>query len=191
MSSENLLILTPKRFTDLPDSSEQLIASLVQEGFLGKPFEVNDEQHYMPGEEFMMLMTFLGCSPMIVTGELESGGEQYCHIAIEGSFDTPRYMVGDNIKIPRCPKCGHRYDEWQTLLEGWQQQPDETTSCPECGEQSAITSLRWRKCTGFGRFFIKVWGIFESEAVPSPNLLVLLQRCSGVEWHHFYLRYNS
>jgi hypothetical protein len=50
--------------------------------------------------------------------------------------------------------------------------------------------LRRRKCAGFGRLFIKVWGIFESEAVPSPNLLAALKRATGLEWQHFYIRHN-
>ncbi len=189
--SENILVLSPKLFSDLPADPTQLIATLQAAQFLGDSIEVAGENHYRPGEEFMMLVTFLGCSPMIATGEMDSGGEQYCHIAIEGPLDTPRYMVGDNIKIPRCPKCGHRYDEWQVLLDGWQLKPEEPIHCPACGEDSAVTALRWRKCAGFGRFFIKVWGIFESEAVPSPNLLALLKQCSGLEWQHFYLRHNG
>ena len=188
--AENILVLTPVWFNEIPSDREALIELLKSEHFLGDPLEVNGEQHYRPGEEFMMLITFMGCSPMIATGEMESEGEQYCHIAIEGPLDTPRYMVGDNIKIPRCPKCGHSFDNWQAILDNWQQHPDEPVSCPDCGESSPITKLRWRKCAGFGRFFIKLWGIFESEAVPSPNLMAALKKLTGLEWHHFYLRIN-
>jgi hypothetical protein len=189
--AENILVLTPVAFTEIPADRDGLVALLREEQFIGDPLEVvGGEEHYSPGEEFMMLVTFLGCSPMIATGEMESGGEQYCHIAIEGPLERPHYLVGDNIKIPRCPSCGHRFDDWQALLNGWQQEPDAEISCPECGGSFPITKLRWRKCAGFGRFFIKVWGIFESEAVPSPNLLAALKQVSGVEWQHFYIRKN-
>jgi hypothetical protein len=188
--AENILILAPKSFNEIPTARDKLIAKLTEEQFIADTIDIGDEKHYRPGEEFMMLITFLGCSPMIATSEMESGGEQYCHIAFEGPLERPRYIVGDNIKIPRCPSCGHRFDDWQTRLSEWQQRPEAEINCPECHGSIPITQLRWRKCAGFGRFFIKVWGIFESEAVPSPNLLASLKRASGVEWHHFYIRKN-
>lgn len=138
----------------------------------------------------MMLITFLGCSPMIATGELDLGGEQYCHIAIEGPTEQPCFIAGDNIKVPRCPKCGHRYDNWQAVVDEWLAASDATVTCPACAERSTAAQLRWRKCAGFGRFFIKVWGVFESEAVPSPNLLSWLKQHTGIEWQHFYVRNN-
>lgn len=188
--AENILVLTPNFFRDIPNDCKSLLSLLQEIEFLGSPLEVNGEIHYRPGEEFMSLITFLGCSPMIATGEMESEGEQYCHIAIEGPLESPRYMVGDNIKVPRCPKCSHRLDNWQTLLDLWQEDPQGAAFCPDCGDSFPLTKLRWRKCAGFGRFFIKVWGVFESEAVPSPNFLAALKRFTGLEWHHFYLRNN-
>ncbi len=188
--AENILILVPKSFNEVPEDREKLITALHEQQFLGETLEVDGERHYRPGDDIMMHIIFMGCSPMIATGEMESSGEQYCHIAIEGPLQQPAYIVGDNIKLPRCPKCGHRHDDWQTLLQKWSESPGSEMSCSECGESYSPTQLRWRKSAGFGRFFIKVWGIFESEAVPSPNLLALLQRVSGIEWQHFYIRNN-
>ncbi len=188
--AENLLVLTPVSFDDSPDDQSALLTMLKEEQFIGEAVQVKGEQHFRPGENFMMLITFLGCSPMIACGEMDSSGEQYCHIAIDGPLEHPRYLVGDNIKIPRCPTCGHRFDNWQQLLEQWQERPDSESVCPGCGEYHSVTRLRWRKCAGFGRFFIKVWGIFESEAVPSPNLLARLKEVTGREWLHFYIRRN-
>lgn len=186
--AENILILVPTAFAAVPADRAKVIATLRDKHFIAESIEINGEQHFRPGEEFMMLITFLGCSPMIASGELDSGGEQFCHIAIEGPWEEPRFLAGENIKIPRCPKCGHRYDNWQALVATWSAAPSSSICCPACGTSSAAPQLRWRKCAGFGRFFIKVWGIFESEAVPSPNLLSLLKECSGVEWQHFYIR---
>ena len=75
-------------------------------------------------------------------------------------------------------------------IEQWQEQPEQARfDCPECGRSLSATELRWRKCAGFGRFFIKVWGIFESEAVPNPNLLAILEKSTGTAWQHFYVRH--
>ncbi|MEN8169612.1 MAG: hypothetical protein ABFS08_05255 [Pseudomonadota bacterium] len=188
--AENILILVPKVFDDVPTDRDTLIATLREERFIANTIEVNGESHYRPGEEFMMLVTFLGCSPVVSMGEPGKTGDEFCHIAIEGPLEQPRFIAGDNIKIPRCQKCGHRFDNWQAVVDGWSSAPYIESPCPECGESSSATQLRWRKCAGFGRFFIKVWGIFESEAVPSPNLMALLKRCSDIEWQHFYIRNN-
>ena len=188
--AENILILVPTDFDASPTGRDALITALHDNKFIAEPLEFNGETHYRPGEDFMMLVTFLGCSPMIATGDMDSSGEQFCHIAIEGPLEQPRVITGDNVKIPRCPSCGHRYDDWQQRLEEWSVDPHGQTPCPGCGATHSAPQLRWRKCAGFGRFFIKVWGVFESEAVPSPNLMALLKRCSDVEWQHFYIRNN-
>jgi hypothetical protein len=187
--AENILILVPGSFDAIPADRDTLLTALREKKFIGDAIEINGEQHYQPGEEFMMLITFLGCSPMIATGELDSG-EQHCHVAIEGPWKQPRFIAGDNLKLPRCPNCGHRYDDWQAVVNEWIAAPAATVTCPACAADSSVTQLRWRKCAGFGRFFIKVWGIFESEAVPSPNLLSLLKQHTGIEWQHFYIRNN-
>jgi hypothetical protein len=188
--AENILILVPTSLDAIPADHDMLFDTLRKKRFIADSIEINGAVHYRPGEEFMTLITFLGCSPMISTGELDSNGEQFCHIAIEGPWEEPRFISGDNTKSPRCPKCGERYDDWQNRVSEWRSAPYATMVCSECGETTSLPQLRWRKCAGFGRIFIKVWGIFESEAVPSPNLLSLLKACSGTEWQHFYIRNN-
>jgi len=188
--AENILVLTPAPIDSPAPDRSTLVEMLRDERFIGEPITIGDEEHFRPGEEFMMLITFLGCSPMIATGEMESEGEQYCHIAIDGPLESPRYLIGDNIKPPRCPGCGHRLDKWRLLLDAWQCSPNAPVTCPDCGEAGSITALRWRKCAGFGRLFIKIWGVFENEAVPSPNLLSSLKQSSGTDWIHFYIRNN-
>ncbi len=187
--TENLLILCPTEFNAIPDDPSAMLARLNSEGFIGDSFEFNGERHYRPGEAFVSHITFLGCSPVIAMDASELSGEGFNHIAIEGPLDSPLFLSGDNLKTPRCPSCGHRFEQWQPLVEGWQQQPEtHVLDCPECNRKLSAPQLRWRKCAGFGRFFIKVWGIFESEAVPSPEFIALLEEVSGCRWQHFYIR---
>lgn len=187
--AENLLILTPADYQQVTDVSA-LEGLLTTEGFIATPVEHKGKRHFYPGEEFMMLITFMGCSPMIATGEMDKDGEQYCHIAIEGPLDSATYIVGDNVKVPRCPECGHQFDDYRDILQKWRETGVEKFNCPQCENELTVTKLRWRKCAGFGRVFIKIWGVFESEAVPSPNLLSLLKQHTGLEWNHFYIRNN-
>jgi hypothetical protein len=190
MADENLLYLCPRDHHTVPEDLSALTADLSQAGFIGDEFAFAGTTHYRPGEEFITLITFLGCSPVISLGEPGKTGEEFCHIAFEGPLARPRFFAGDNVKIPRCPHCGHRFDPWQPLVEQWEAQLDEQQwPCPECGNTIAAPQLRWRKCAGFGRFFIKIWGIFESEAVPNPNLLAILEKHTGSPWQHFYVRH--
>lgn len=187
--AENILYLCPKDALYVPPDPAGVVDALLQEAFIAETIEVDGETRYRPGEEFLSLLTFLGCSPVIAMGEPGKTGDEFCHIAIEGPLQRPRFVTGVNIKVPRCPSCGHRFDDWQATIHRWEAQSGNAEiTCPECNTSLDITRLRWRKCAGFGRFFIKVWGIFESEAVPNPNLLQVLERHGGCAWQHFYIR---
>lgn len=190
MADDNLLYLCPRDFNAIPADTEALITELREAGFIADSFPFSGDEHYRPGEEFITLVTFLGCSPVISLGEPGKTGDEFCHIAFEGPLASPNFIAGDNVKLPRCPHCGHRFDLWQPLIEDWLQHPDEQQwSCPDCGKKVSAPQLRWRKCAGFGRFFIKIWGIFESEAVPNPNLLSIVEKSTGSPWQHFYVRH--
>lgn len=185
---ENLLYLCPVDFNSTPVERSILIASLRQADFIAQEMTFSGDTHYHPGEKFLSLLTFLGCSPVIDMGEPGKTGEGFTHIGFEGPLEQPRFVSGNNLKTPRCPDCGHRFENWQSLVSApW----SHTFSCPGCNRQLTAPQLRWRKCAGFGRLFIKVWGVFESEAVPSPELLALLERLSGHSWQHFYVRYQD
>lgn len=188
--SENLLYLCPAEFDALPYDPSKLESALRKEGFIDETFNFNDEIHYRPGLKFSSLITFLGCSPVIAVEQHENAGEGFSHIAFHGPSAAPLFISGDNLKTPRCPACGHRFEALQPLVEAWQQQPEtHYIDCPGCSKQLTLPQLRWRKSAGFGRYFIKIWGIFESEAVPSPELIALLEQVSGCRWQHFYVRY--
>ncbi len=185
--SANLLILHPKDPDFLPNGFDTLIDMLQSLGFIDAPFEFAGKTHYRPGEDFLQLMTFLGCSPVVSLGEPGLTGEDFCHIALEEPSAQTRFVGGKNVKPPRCPTCGHRYTSWPELVSAWEaDRRGYRLSCPDCGSELPLTALKWRQCAGFGRFFIKVWGIFEGEAVPSDRLLDALQRHTGTAWSYFY-----
>lgn len=185
--SANLLILHPKAPDVRPNGNGDLIAMLQSLGFIDTPFEFEGKTHYRPGEDFLRLMTFLGCSPVVSLGEPGLTGEDYCHIAFDGPTEETRFIGGRNIKQPRCPKCGHRYQNWQELISAWEADRENyCNTCPDCAIELPLSELKWRQCAGFGRFFIKVWGIFEGEAVPADRLLDALQQHTGTAWSYFY-----
>lgn len=181
----NILLLTPADDT-VPDITN-LREQLQQIGFIAEPFSFNGKGHYQPGEDLMTLLTFLGCSPVVSLGEPGKTGEEFCHIEFYGPFDENEFISGTNVKPLRCPKCAHRETDWQPVVDAWKR--DRTPwQCPDCGNAISLEQLRWKKSAGFGRFFIKVWGIFESEAVPGDKLLATLKELTNCSWDHFYYR---
>lgn len=187
--SANLLILHPKLPDTIPANSETLIPMLQALGFIDATLIIDGKTHYRPGEEFLSLMTFLGCSPVVALGEPGLTGEDFCHVAIEGPTAETQFVGGKNVKQPRCPNCGHRFSAWPELVSGWETDRESFRfRCPDCEGELPLTALKWRQCAGFGRYFIKVWGIFEGEAVPSDRLLDALQQHSGTAWSYFYYR---
>ena len=163
---------------------EPLLGSLQTSGLIDESFTYQGKPHYRPGEHFLELVTFLGCSPVVSLGEPGLTGEDFCHISLIASQETPSFLHGDNIKSPRCPKCRHTYQDWQGIIQLWQQ--EQPITCPQCGNESQAHELKWRQCAGFLRQGIIIWGIFEGEAVPSEQLLQVLEESSNLRWSYFY-----
>lgn len=185
--TDNILYLHPR------DPQQTFDATAVGEalrgiGFIGEAFSFHGAQHFKPGGEFLFLLTFLGCSPVVSLGEPGLTGEEFCHIEFTPVSEQPRFVAGDNLKVPRCRHCNQRIDDWQNMLEAWRSQGSEQWSCPHCGKSTPLHRLKWKQCAGFGRQFIKVWGIFEGEAVPGEELLNALRQSTHSEWDYFYCR---
>lgn len=187
----NQLILHPR---DMFASYEPEILhqALVDLAFLADTFTFDGKPHYRPGEDFLELMTFLGCSPVISLGEPGLTGEDFCHISTLPEHPEPIFVHGNNIKPPRCPHCRETRQDWQTLIQEWEQDKQGYRHhCPSCGQECAINELKWRQSAGFLRSGIVVWGIYEGEAVPSDRLLACLQQHTQTPWTYFYYRNES
>jgi hypothetical protein len=181
----NILLLTPSTaaLPDVPRLEEQLR----QIGLIAEPFQFNGQEHFKPGDELMRHLTFLGCSPVVALGEPGKTGEEFCHIEFYGPLAETLFISGRNVKPLRCPVCGHREPNWQPIVDAWKR--DRTPwHCPSCENDISLEQIRWNKSAGFGRFFIKVWGIFESEAVPGDQLLATLKITTNCGWNYFYYR---
>lgn len=184
----NLLMLRPAQPELIPPDSAALRQRLAALGLTGAPLIFEGREHYRPGENFLRLVTFLGCSPVVSLGEPGLTGDEFCHIDVDGPHDTIQFVSGNNAKLPRCPGCGYRIEEWPSLIAQWRDDNAYIWRCPLCSKEYPPPRLRWRQCAGFGRYFIRVWGIFEGEAVPSDELLATLREVSGFDWGYFYLQ---
>lgn len=186
----NLLVLHPKDPFRIPDDAATLQQALIGIGFIGEPFEFEGQPHYKPGEEFLYLLTFLGCSPVVSLGEPGKTGDEFVHICLDGPYVEPRFLTADNVKVPHC-SCGYRIEEWQEIITSWVNDIEQFRwSCPACERSFRPDQLKWKQCAAFGRFFIKVWGVFEGEAIPGEELIRTLENATGLQWQYSYLCYK-
>jgi hypothetical protein len=174
-TEQHYLVLCPANPAWAPDDLAGLVGSLRQCGLIGANRQPG---LFNTGAAYLELITYLGCSPQIALGEAESATT----IRLNGPFDKPEFRSSAKAK-PRCRLC------WQTLaLDKFPVRPDETVTCVHCKISSRAVELDWRRKAAFGRFFIEISNVFESEAVPGEALLDALGSATGQAWDYFYWR---
>jgi len=161
-----------------------LVASLKAIGLLGEARESKDDASYYAGEQFLELLTFLGCSPVIALSPEE--GERYCYVDIE-TFDAPQLLYGKQPFQPRCRHCRAPIPDWREQLGPQFDVATATVHCPQCGEETVLPRLNWKHSAGIGRQMIIIHNIYLHEAVPGEKLLQTLDALSPASnWEYFY-----
>ena len=175
------LILTPAPTETIPDSDAILkqlsISGLIKEN----PVTLKGETLYLPGERFLQLITFLGCSPFIRLEPENENDNKFSHLRLSQLHSEPVFRYGRNTTAPKCPRCGHKQNDWLTLIE------TSDNHCSHCGKPISAADLNWRQSAGWGRLFIEIWGVFPGEAVPSQELIRDLTAL-GCRWDYFYIQ---
>ena len=179
------LVLTPQDPYRLPPDPEALVADLQQIGLISQPLEPGPG--YLLGDNFMQLVTFMGCSPYIRL-EPDESGEPFCHLLLDGPHARPRLLTGKNTQPPRCASCRKRLNDWQRSFASWQAQGDGwQAACPHCGHRQDPATYDFRQTAGCGRLLLFLENIFPQEAIPSPRLLKTLEsRTENRPWIYFY-----
>jgi hypothetical protein len=177
------LILAPadgRSLVPVPD----LQAHLRGCGLLGEPLA--GPGRYQAGEQFLRLVTFMGCSPNLEFSAPATGGS-FCHLWLPEPRDQPVLLWGRNTQPPRCRICRGRLNDWQERRTAWQTGPEVALTCPHCGQAQRPPELSWRRTGGFARQWLAVQDVFPGEAVPVPGLLQGLLQFSGLAWTYFYV----
>jgi hypothetical protein len=203
--NDGRLLLHPRN-PDAPlPSRDELLRGLMAVGLLGEPLETQGAgpgAGFRVGDQFLQLITFMGCSPFIQLEPPADGGT-FCHLALLGPFAEARLLHGRNTRPPPCPACGRRIDGW--LAQLGERSPPATADalpglaltgtetggtilgCEHCGTRTPLHALRWRRNAGIGRCFLEVRNVFPGEAVPVEGLLGYLESFGAGAWDYFYL----
>ena len=165
-------------------------------GLIGQPVKPGDSLFYPTGENFLQLITFLGCSPTIELDppsdpalvDAASAAGRFCHVFLSCT-DELQFRTDAQTQPPRCPQCRVPERAWQQKIKTWQKDSENISwQCPDCGFTGLLTDLAFRKTAGFGRTFVEIRGIYPSEAVPGEALRGTLRSLTGGDWKPIYIR---
>jgi len=177
------LVLFPQDVDSHAPDQKQLLTGLHLAGLIGSATEP-DSSIYRPGNRFMTLLTFLGCSPTVSTADDLDHNDNSNHYYIELPAESTEITVVQNSRkvSPRCPQCGKINSSWHTPLAS----AVEVHECDKCGLQAKAHEWNWRHRLAFGRIWINIWGVHEGEAVPGEELLETLEKLTGLVWNYAY-----
>lgn len=176
----NRMVLFPET-ADFFISEKTMVGILAGTGLLG---EAETESRFLPGERFLSLVCFLGCSPNVELGPNQYN-KAYCAIEVASSPDQVRCEFNIYTKAPKCPVCRREVSHPQHVEFS---KPCNLHICSGCHSELDLSTLNWRKSAVFARSWIEIHNIFESEAVPHDNLMQHLENETGRAWKVAYLR---
>ena len=172
------LIFFPKN-TQLLVNDELILKTISRINFINKvPYEKN---HYLPGEHFLSLLTFLGCSPNI--NLTPTPDQAHCFVSLLSPTEDPQCLGYTNTCNPKCPNCTKRIANWKT--DNWQK-TGASCQCDKCGTQLTYAELNWKQECGFARCGFEIAHIHPHEAVPTDQLLEALEEKTRAEWLYCY-----
>ncbi|RDH84538.1 MAG: hypothetical protein DIZ80_03440 [endosymbiont of Galathealinum brachiosum] len=160
-------------------STEILLSALIKSEFVHDT--AYSDNHFLPGENFLSLLTFLGCSPNINLHPDE--GEKHCSISLYEITTEVNCFGYTNTVNPKCPDCKKRIADWKT--SSWQI-PEKNCICDKCQTSTPYAELNWKHECAFGRCGFEVNNIYPHEAVPTDQLLNILEKDTGFKWDYSY-----
>jgi hypothetical protein len=174
------LMVCPQDACWVPADLSALAGLLGDLGLTGDTCTDGGKNTFWPGQRFLNLIMFLGCSPRVSLAPQQDGeGQPVCRLLLRRYSDV-QCLSSLHRPDVRCPHCKIAAKVNEDIAHNTQY------LCAGCGVSVPVSDLDWRRAAGFGRFFLEVTGIFPHEAVPSDKLLDTLRRYAGVPWRYFY-----
>ncbi len=123
----------------------------------------------------MDYITFLGCSPALQRGEIDSVIRLHSH---QQAFA----LGGESVVAIRYPDCQHPIENAADIIRHF----DQNWHCLQCDNQGSFGDINWRRSAAISCLFIEITRVFPKEAVPSDKLLDFLQQKTSSSWSWFY-----
>ena len=172
------LIFFPKQ-ANKTFKNELLLQTLIDAQFLCEDKPHNNQS--LAGDNFLSLITFLGCSPNINLQPVE--GENHCFISVIQQTQEAECLGYTQTVNPKCPVCKKRINNWK--IPDWQK-AGQLCHCDKCQNKTLYSELNWKHECGFARCGFEISHIYPHEAVPTDQLLNSLSEFSGFDWEYCY-----
>lgn len=188
------LVLAPVNQGNLITDQSCIVDLLSRLQLIGNPLLQNNIQYYQVGNEYLNLISFLGCSPTfefsipsdIKQSGLDSTNNKYYYIKIIIESNKTRFMHSDFSVKARCPNCRKHLPNWKKLIVDWTASNTSQFQCVFCQIMSNVEKIEWGKSAGFVSTSIELYGIQAELAVPSDKLLDSLGDSSKTKWKYFF-----
>jgi len=159
-----------------------MINDLREFGLIGPSTAETEAAEFVAGDRFMEHVMFLGCSPQLLPDPAQAkDGQQMCRIRLS-CYRKVGFLCTTIRPAVRCGSCRTAAGLSDT------DRYDAVYRCINCGKESLVSDLDWRRGAGFGRFFIEIRGVYPHEAVPADALLNRLGELSNCRWKYFYFQ---
>jgi len=187
MESIHKLVLHPCSAAYAPPSWSTIKAALREIGFVGDKFGASQESNYYVGDNFLQLVTFMGCSPAIDVSPQSENTAGACYVQFKLMTDIQfRYTHQYEVRA-QCPRCGGHVASWREYIDSWRNDSNMTQFvCEKCENSGSIFSLGWRKRAGFACLFIDIYNIYPQEGIPTEQLLTVLEETTQQKWTYFF-----
>jgi len=179
------LLLHPLDKNEQPDI-DRLIQALRGIRFIDAVLD-ETENRFLVGDDFLKLITFLGCSPNVELAPTGDNGA-FCHVSLVQT--QPQLLTSAHTRNPRCPACRKDAASLSVIISAMQARDAKQWQCTSCSETVDIQNMNWRHTAGNAGFFVEISNIFPDEAVPSDELMSALQKATNSKWDYFYY-YNQ
>lgn len=170
----------------------ECISVLQKNNFMGDKFNYQNKQLFYAGSKLSSLLMFCGCAPKIQLSLQNNGLPDSNFVALQLTFFSKNkyFYPGKQPFYYCCPKCSTSIElsigKEKLLLD-----KNSYFSCSQCAKHYHFNAINWRRKAGYGQFFIEVRGVFESEAIPSDQLLKILHGVTKSKWAYFYADESS
>lgn len=176
------LFLNPVRSDWIPDTLTRLTERLASAGLLSAE-HCGRDGWCLIGENFLSLVTFMGCSPAIrLAPDPDAPGAEFCRVRVHHYPERPQFLFAQHLPVPRCPAC-----RAPVVVSPDEMTADTSKTCSRCATISPVSGLDWKRAAGCARVFVEIAGVYPGEALPTHELLATLRECGGGDWRYFYI----
>jgi hypothetical protein len=178
MPDEKLVLHPSNPWAILHDPS-LLLDPLRSSGLIGVSVQWYGEIHYAAGPRFHELVQSRSALPDLPG----------VHVSLAETTAEPEFLGASNTRPPLCPRCRTFVPDWMAQLQGWRREGRRRPwSCSRCRQAVDVGELDWTHSGGVARYSLDLWGIRHGAAIPSAELLNLLERTTFERWNYFYYR---